>query len=211
MDDADPRQVLARLIADNEDDCAGLSRLVGRNLAYIQQYIKRGSPKKLGERERSILARYFGVDERILGAPEIPRGAGLRLVPKLAVGASAGTGALTERESLAGMVGFDERWLRRMGVDPAALTLIRVQGDSMVPTLMDGDDIMVEKGAAARPLKDGVYVLRMDDSLMVKRLRRLSSGNIAIVSDNPAHRGWPDVDPALVQIIGRVVWAARAI
>jgi phage repressor protein C with HTH and peptisase S24 domain len=98
-----------------------------------------------------------------------------------------------------------------MGVDPAALTLIRVQGDSMVPTLMDGDDIMVEKGAAARPLKDGVYVLRMDDSLMVKRLRRLSSGNIAIVSDNPAHRGWPDVDPALVQIIGRVVWAARAI
>jgi phage repressor protein C with HTH and peptisase S24 domain len=51
----------------------------------------------------------------------------------------------------------------------------------------------------------------MDDGLMVKRVRRLSSGNLAIASDNPAYSGWPDVDPVQVQIIGRVVWAARTI
>jgi hypothetical protein len=211
MDDTDPRQVLARLIAENNDKAVALSQLVGRNLAYIQQFIKRGSPKKLGERERRILARYFGVDERVLGGPDSRKSGGLRLVPKLAVGASAGAGALTDQESLAGRVGFDEKWLRRLGVDPAAVTLIRVQGESMVPTLMDQDDIMVDKSAAMRALKQGIYVLRMDDVLMVKRIRLLSSGNIDILSDNPGHPNWPDVDPASIQIIGRVVWAARAI
>jgi Peptidase S24-like len=211
MDDTDPRQVLAHLIAENNDNAAALSQLVGRNLAYVQQFIKRGSPKKLGEHERGILARYFGVDERVLGGPDMRKVGGLRLVPKLAVGASAGMGALTDQESLAGQVGFDEKWLRHLGVDPSAVTLIRVQGESMVPTLMDQDDIMVDKSAALRPVKDGIYVLRMDDVLMVKRVRRLSSGNISVASDNPGHPNWPDVAPASIQIIGRVVWAARAL
>ncbi len=58
MDEPDARAALERLIADNGDDYAGLSKLAGRNAAYIQQYIKRGTPKKLPERERAILARY---------------------------------------------------------------------------------------------------------------------------------------------------------
>ncbi len=211
MDDTDPRQILAHLIAENNDECSKLSRLVGRNHAYIQQFIKRGSPKKLAEAERGILAQYFGVDERVLGGPDTRNAGKLRLVPKLTVGASAGSGALTGQESLAGRVGFDEKWLRHIGVDPAAATLIRVQGESMVPTLMDQDDIMVDKGGATRPLKNGIYVLRMDDVLMVKRIRCLSSGHIDIVSDNTEHPNWPDVDPALIQIIGRVVWAARTL
>ena len=57
----EPRTVLERLIAQNGDDFAGLSKLIGRNPTYIQQFIKRGSPKKLTEVERGILARYFGV------------------------------------------------------------------------------------------------------------------------------------------------------
>ena len=65
----EPRTVLERLIAQNGDDFAGLSKLIGRNPTYIQQFIKRGSPKKLPEVERGILARYFGVAENILGGP----------------------------------------------------------------------------------------------------------------------------------------------
>jgi hypothetical protein len=66
----DPRAVLERLIAESAEDFAGLSKLIGRNPTYIQQFIKRGSPKKLPETERGILARYFGVDESVLGGPD---------------------------------------------------------------------------------------------------------------------------------------------
>jgi hypothetical protein len=210
MTNEDPRATLDRLIADNKDDYAGLSKLLGRNAAYIQQFIKRGSPKRLPETERGILARYFGVDEQVLGgaAPSTAR-SGLRLIPKLLVGASAGPGAHNDAEALAGKIGFDEKWLRKMGVDPKQLSLIRVEGDSMLPTLADGDDIMVDRAAAAAPLRDGIHVIRMDDVLMVKRVARGPGGRLSVLSDNPAYPDWADVDGPSVTVIGRVVWTGR--
>lgn len=47
-----PRAELARLIAERREDYAGLSRLLGRNPAYIQQFIKRGVPRRLSRRQR---------------------------------------------------------------------------------------------------------------------------------------------------------------
>jgi len=208
---SDPRVELERLIQSHGDDYSALSRLVGRNPAYIQQFIKRGSPKNLPERERSILARYYGVDPQLLGAPEEAGGKHdkLKLVPKLAVGASAGAGALADGEALAGKVGFDEQWLRKLGVEPRNVSLIRVDGDSMQPALNDGDDIMVDKGAALKPLRDGIHVIRIDGVLMVKRLARAPGGRLSVLSDNPAYPSWPDRDPAEVQVVGRVVWVGR--
>ncbi len=206
----DSRVALQRLIADNNDDYAGLSKLVGRNAAYIQQYIKRGTPKRLPEVERGILARYFGVDEKLLGGIASPAAkAGLRLIPKLSVGASAGPGAINDAEALAGKIGFDEKWLRKQGLEPSKLSLIRVDGDSMAPTLNNGDDIMVDNSAAATALRDGIHVIRLDDVLMVKRLAKGPAGRLSVLSDNPVYPDWPDVDGGTVAIIGRVVWAGR--
>ena len=141
----EPRAASERLIAENGDDFAGLSRLISRNPTYIQQFIKRGSPKKLQRAESGILARYFGVDESLLDHPLTSAAkTGICFIPKLAVGASAGRGAIPGRETLAGKIGFDEKWLRKQGLDPSRLSLIQVEGDSMSPTLNHGDDIMVE-------------------------------------------------------------------
>lgn len=206
----EPRAALERLIAENGDDFAGLSKLVGRNPAYIQQFIKRGSPRKLPEEERGILARYFGVEESLLGGPVASATTtGIRLIPKLSVGASAGPGAIPGRETLAGKIGFDEKWLRKQGLDPSKLSLIQVDGDSMSPTLNHGDDIMVDNRAAVAVVRDGIHVIRLDDVLMVKRLASGPGGRLSVLSDNPAYPGWPDVDGADVTVIGRVVWAGR--
>ncbi len=206
----EPRAALERLILESGEDFAGLSKLVGRNPAYIQQFIKRGTPKKLPETERGILARYFGVDETLLGkSSDAAVTSGIRLIPKLAVGASAGAGAIHDGEALAGKIGFDEKWLRRMGLDPAKLSLIRVDGESMSPTLNHGDDIMVDNRAAAQAVRDGIHVIRLDDMLMVKRLAQRPRGRLSVLSDNPNYPDWPDVDGATVTVIGRVVWAGR--
>ena len=206
----DPRAALDRLISENGTDYAAMSKLLGRNVAYVQQFIKRGTPKRLPEAERGKLARYFGIDEQILGAAaSTSANRGLRLIPQLAIGASAGPGALNDAETLAGRIGFDEKWLRKLGVDPKQVSLIRVEGDSMQPTLADGDDIMVNRAAANTPLRDGIHVIRMDDVLMVKRLVRGRSGRLSVLSDNPDHADLPDVDGSALTIIGRVVWAGR--
>ena len=54
MEPHDARAVLQKLIEDRREDYSGLSRLIGRNAAYIQQFIKRGTPRKM----RSIYARW---------------------------------------------------------------------------------------------------------------------------------------------------------
>ncbi len=219
MDESEHARIaLDRLIAERGENYADLSRLIGRNPAYIQQFIKRGTPRKLDEEDRRVLARYFGVPEQMLGGANAPIAAPARIrgmpaviaVPRLALGASAGQGSLDEDEQAAGVMAFDARWLRHLGVRPQRVSIIRVDGESMAPTLNDGDDIMVDHDDDAGRLRDGVYVLRLDGVLMVKRVamgpRR---GWFSVVSDNPHYPDWADIDPALVDIVGRVVWSGR--
>ena len=197
MAEVDGRAALARLIEERGEDYAGLSRLIGRNPAYIQQFIKRGSPRRLAESDRRILARYFGVEETALGAPE--------------AGPRAGAGAFDGDERDGGHIAFDPAWLRRVARGaPEQLSIIRVAGDSMAPTLVDGDDILVDRGDGAARLRDGIYVLRIEGALVVKRLApNPAARTLSIRSDNPAYPGWPDCDPAAVDVVGRVVWAGR--
>lgn len=209
----DPRVVLDRLARERGDDYAALSRLIRRNPAYVQQFIKRGSPRRLDERDRATLARYFGVDEALLGGSDGPARDGGRAffgVPRLAVGASAGAGALAGEEIRVGAIGFDPGWLRREGLIPERLSVVRVEGDSMMPTLADGDEIMVDTGDRAERLRDGIYVIRIDDAIKVKRLSRAPGrGRVSVVSDNPAYPRFDDVALSDVGIVGRVVWTGR--
>lgn len=208
--DEDVRTALDRLIRDRREDYASISRLLGRNAAYVQQFIKRGVPRKLDEEDRRTLARYFGVSEAVLGGPDASAEARLATIPVLEVAASAGPGAFAESERVAAAMHFDSAWLRRLNLNPENLSVIRVTGDSMSPTLDDGDDILVDRGDAVDRLRDGIYVLRLEDVLNVKRLlldptRR----RVTVKSDNPAYRNWPVLDRGGVDVIGRVVWAGR--
>ncbi len=213
MAEADPRAALQRLIEERREDYAGLSRLIGRNSAYIQQYVKRGTPRRLAEEDRRLLARYFGVDEAMLGGPEEApaRGGDAPVtVPQYDLGASAGPGALPEDERARSHLAFDSKWLRRLANDPKQLSMIRVEGDSMLPTLSDGDEILVDRGDGPERLRDGIYVLRMEGALIVKRLAlNPAARRVAVKSDNPAYPSWNDCDPADVYVIGRVVWVGR--
>src|SRR3546814_15142787 len=65
----DPRAALDRLLRERRIDYAELSARIDRNPAYIQQYIKRGSPRRLAEEDRARIAAYLGVPEAMLGGP----------------------------------------------------------------------------------------------------------------------------------------------
>ena len=215
----DARGTLERLMNDRGDSSVALSRLLGRNAAYVQQFIKRGVPRKLDEDDRRTLARYYGVSEAALGGPPdtapaalMRKRGGLISIPQLSVGASAGPGALPDNERVEARFGFDAAWLRRLTATPEMVSAIRVEGDSMMPTLSDGDDILVDRGDAGDRLRDGIYVIRIDDALNVKRLAiNPASRSLTIRSDNAAYPSWPDVPAARVDVIGRVIWVGRKV
>ena len=211
MDEA--REALDRLILERRVNYSGISRMLGRNSSYIQQYLKKGSPRHLEERDRGILARFFGVDEALLGGPTHRSGPVIDLVqvPILDVEASAGHGALAEMEAKSAQFGFDPNWLRKLTASKSpSLSIIGVRGDSMEPTLSDGDDVLVDLGDNQARLRDGIYVLRMDDALAVKRIAIEPQGRkVSVVSDNPAYPTWNGLDRRTVNIVGRVLWFGR--
>jgi phage repressor protein C with HTH and peptisase S24 domain len=212
---SDPRRVLERLCAERGEDFAGLSRMLGRNPAYIQQFVRRGVPKRLKEEERRKLARYLAVSETLLGGPPDQDGdqPGLVSIKRHPVSVSAGPGAVVSEELGKPYFAFDERWLKALTTSaPAKLSIVRVEGDSMAPTLNAGDDILVDLGDAADRLRDGIYVLRIDDSVVVKRLALNPMGRrVTVQSDNPAYSDWPDCGLDEINCIGRVIWSGRRI
>ena len=216
----DPRMILDRLIRDQRTDYRRVSLLIGRNPAYIQQFIKRGSPKRLSEEDRSRLAAFFGVSEEILGSRHGriavkglgPKSTDIFFVPRLSIGASAGAGIDVDDDTSSGSFAFDGRWLRSLGVERSFLSMIRVEGDSMAPTLNDKDDILVDGSDTLSRLRDGIYVLRMGGLLMVKRVSLVpGQGRISVMSDNSHYPSYADIGVDSLHIVGRVVWFGRRI
>jgi len=210
------RKALDQLI-QNRKGCtySSISRLLGRNVTYIQQYIRKGSPRYLDEGDRLILSRFFGVEETLLGGPSRRSGpvVGLFKVPVFDVEASAGHGALSELEAKSSQFGFEEAWLRKLTPNkPGNLSIIRVMGESMEPTLHDGDEVMVDLADGMSWLRNGIYVLRMNDALSVKRIRVEPQGKrISVVSDNPAYPSLEGLERRAINIIGRVLWFGRKV
>ena len=216
------RQRLMELADGRGVSLSSLSKLIGRNASYLQQFIRKGSPRKLEETDRATLARFFGVGEDELGAPEmedisppLPKSVGKTPssrsqwidVPRLALGASAGPGALAEEDAPVGHLRFAQGWLRELGLTPGALSALTVAGDSMEPTLRDGDEILVARidSDPAGRLRDGIHVIRRDGVLQVKRLQ-FGTGQAAVISDNHAYPSDTAVPLREVEVLGRVVW-----
>ncbi|SDA14813.1 hypothetical protein [Sphingomonas sp. NFR15] len=68
------RATLDRLRTERNVSLAALSRMIRRNEAYLQQFVSRGTPARLAEDDRRMLAIFFNIDERELGArdPWVP-------------------------------------------------------------------------------------------------------------------------------------------
>lgn len=187
---------------------AALSRMLGRNDAYLQQFVKRGTPQRLDERDRRDLSAFFGVAEEALGGPPAPDA--LVAVPRLDARASAGPGGMMEGDRVIGEERVDPRVLRRLGVASGALSMIEARGSSMEPLIHDGDALFVDTADRQLSSRPGLFVIRLDGALLVKRVARIGF-ELRIASDNPEAPVVPPVRADRVAVVGRVVRLARAL
>jgi phage repressor protein C with HTH and peptisase S24 domain len=206
------RERLLELSRQSGTSLAGLSDMIGRNPTYLQQFIRKGSPRRLEERDRRLLADFFGIAESELGGAEdksytptrkLPLDGGWVDVPRLSLAASAGPGAVSHEEAPFDNFRFSRRWLREQGLDGSKLSAIAVEGDSMEPLLRAGDEVLVDH--APQPFRDGIHVVRLDDTLLVKRVAAQGGGRFTLLSQNLAY---PPIEVGAedIEIVGRVVW-----
>ncbi|MGB7374061.1 S24 family peptidase [Pontixanthobacter sp.] len=207
---------LLELTQERGSSLARLSEMIGRNPTYLQQFIRKGSPRKLEEHDRKMLADFFRVPESELGGSAkasedksynartaLPLEAGWVDVPRLAISASAGQGAVVGAEAAFDNFRFSRKWLREQGLEGAQLSAILVEGDSMEPLLRAGDEVLVD--LRPLPFRDGIYVVRLEDTLLVKRVAAQGGGRLSLLSQNLAYPPL-NVSVDAVEIIGRVVW-----
>lgn len=202
MKTLDPRRVLDELIKERGESYASVSRLLSRNPAYIQQFIKRGSPARLEEGDVVRLAVHFAVPQEILGAKAALDVAG-RSTLALPVLTCANANDPDQRIRL-----FDEQWLRTISRKPDGLSVVVVEGDAMHSTLRSGDEVLIQRYVAHEQLRDGIYAIRADAGLLVRRIAIEPTRNrISVIADNPLYPNLQGVSKRTVQFVGRVIWA----
>jgi phage repressor protein C with HTH and peptisase S24 domain len=157
--DLDPTRLrVMKLIQQKRTDLKKASLAIGRNAAYLQQYLYRGIPKTLPEDAREALAAFLGVPEESLRPaktesaldPALPQvvaappataiGGGMpgfSQVPELDVRASAGHGAFHEGdEEIKAVWMFPDAVIRHeLRARSANLRIITIDGDSMEPQI----------------------------------------------------------------------------
>ncbi len=134
------------------------------------------------------------------------------VIPHFKAAASAGSvgahaEAVSQELDQAGEMAFSSDWLRdNLGHTSGQLASVRVRGDSMTPTLMDGETIMIDL-AVRRVDVSGIYVIEAHGDRLVKRIDRKLDSSLVIISDNKAYPAEtvPPSRLADIKVIGRMV------
>jgi phage repressor protein C with HTH and peptisase S24 domain len=226
------RLKVLKLLREHGSDLRKASLAMGRNAAYVHQYVYRGSPKVLSEDDRIALAEHLGIDEDELRHQAKPRPQarptprtrrvragtdggpleGFSKIPEIDVRASAGPGALLEGfEETKDVWYFPDAMIRHeFRTRSDDLRIITIDGDSMEPVLSSGDRIMIDTSQRI-PVPPGIFVIWDGMGIVAKRIEHILSSDPAklrIMSVNPDYETY-ERDAEEVHVIGRVVWSAK--
>ncbi len=149
-------------------------------------------------------------DEAASAAPSVN---GFVYVPRYDVRVGAGTGQVVESESLKGFLAFREDWIRsRLRRNPATLVVFEAYGDSMHPTIADGDIMLVDT-SEERVRGPAIYVVLAGNEAIVKRVELKIDGSLLVKSDNPSYE--PMIlrgdQVAELRVLGKVVWTGGVV
>lgn len=197
----DARTKLDMLIKRNGETYSSLSRLLGRNSAYIQQFIKRGSPERLDDFDATQLALHFGIDPEDLGVAPTVDGGRVAAV-RLPVNGPQGRNVSGEAPRL-----VDKKWLAKLTSEPAGVEIVLVEGAAMQPSLQEGDEVLVQRLKPKEGLRDGLYALKGSKKVLIRRIALEPTGNrISVLTDHPSYPNWQGINRRSVEVLGRVIW-----
>lgn len=207
-----------------------VSLMIGKNAAYLFKYVNHKTPYRLPEIQRKKLAAILEVDEQDLSDINInyeppfitaasaihdkvagllhkfPESVKIDIINATAC-CGSGNDILTEKPIGIWQMPLIE-FKNICTTAPDAVKMIKVTGDSMFPTLSDGDWVLVNT-ANNFFNSDGLYIIRSTGGLSIKRLQGGLADTITIKSDN---KDYDSINANLtdVQIIGRVIYILNA-
>jgi phage repressor protein C with HTH and peptisase S24 domain len=136
----------------------------------------------------------------------------IAFIPRLDVQASAGMGSLVVSEDTVDILAFNRNWLRERSINAVAARVLDVKGDSMEPTIRDGDILVVDT-SITQVRDNAIYVIIYAGNVLVKRVHLKRDGSLTLISDNERYprEDVPIEEVPDLHIAGRVMWFGRSI
>lgn len=131
-------------------------------------------------------------------------------IPMVEAQLSGGNGSFIVSEEIKEYCAFRTEWLFNSLGSPKGKYLLSVAGDSMSPTIQNGDTVMLD--TTATHIFDGnIYALRMDDTILIKRLALRPGEKVLVISDNREEYEPYEAARKDIHVLGRIVWFARTL
>ncbi len=207
------RKKIDRLITERGLTYAGVSKSLHKGIAYIQQYIKTGSPVRLGELDRKKLSQILNVNEQELTDIKLnnlsyaelpPLEDNTHKIPEIDVYGGCGCaeearifnttdhfGNTIQTDNIRHTWNIPSEYLNEIKVNNSNVYIIEALGDSMYPTVSSGDKVIIDTSPKGkRPSPAGIFAIWDGVGIAIKRLEIIPNSEpttLKIISDNPKH------------------------
>ena len=202
-----------RFVIDQAGSIAALAKRIDMSPSGVQRYLAGGQPTR---RVLITIAESMNISLLWLmtgeGSPARSDSfadphqsiRSLTRLPIYLTQTRASSGELQEDpRSIAGL-GFCRFWLGQHGMEPGEVKGIYMSGDSMAPTILPGDTLLLN--IAQRQVVDGnIYAFRQDEAVLIKRVQLEPGNRLRLISDNSRYTD-THFDAADLDCIGRIVW-----
>lgn len=191
-----------------------LARRIGVTQGTINQIL---TGKTTKSKYAPDIAKALGVTLEWLNGESVPSGIRARSpndidfiqLTEVDIGYGMGGGTFIEEQGENNPRVFDPTWLREITRSPPEMLFIaRGMGDSMMPTLLDNDILIIDRAQRRITQQDRIWAITYGELGMVKRVRRLPDGRFHLMSDNPAISVVEATEDEL-NVVGRLVWIGR--
>jgi phage repressor protein C with HTH and peptisase S24 domain len=145
-------------------------------------------------------------------AESVPELANYERLPVFDLKTAAGRDPLGDGAQAVSYAMFRSSWLRNLTATPfSQLAVVQMSGDSMEPTLNHGDQALADT-TQTNLRREGLYVLRLEDILMIRRVTmHPATRRVTISSDNARYKPYEDLDPDGLNALGRLIWIGRTL
>jgi len=197
---------------------AGLGETVVRDILQgMTQDVKLTTVEKLAHALRLSIGDLLPNALQGPGAPDLPpivsasRDDGAIAIRSVDLAYAMGPGKELDEYPDEMPVLFDPGFLRSITRAPSdRLFVANGDGDSMFPTMINGDQVLIDTTQRTINLQDRIWAVSVHGAGMIKRLRTVGPGRVRIISDNTIVPP-EEVDASDIYIAGRVIWIGRKV
>jgi transcriptional regulator with XRE-family HTH domain len=177
-----------------------------------------GGGKQIGNKAVARIAAALNIplhqflSAALAEASDFPAYDELVFVRKMNARPRGGTGGLESDGGFSTRYSFRRDWITGKG-NPDSMRLFDVVGDSMAPTIVEGDMVLVDQSETGSWIPGRSYLITLNDAFMIKRAG-MRPGFFALQSDNKDKASHPDIlvsvdSPDYFMIHGQVIWSCR--